>query len=277
MTPASTARSGPRVFEDFRARWNEAPPCPRHSDPPTLVAMIRRIPSTRRWRRAPHVRWGTCAHRERQVLRSRFPFKLPEYDLLRPGVPWDAVPGGGITEVYDTLTTAIDGAQRWIYIEDQYLGDSPLGPLPAEVAAAAYSIMPNLLAAVRRGVKLIMVGSGKNDGDPPPFALVNQDYDEAGDVRSGITDILDAEAAAAGTPSRSADVAVWRMDILTVHSKLVDRHAFAHRRPTYTSVEVRNDSELHIPWSRRYWVTSASALPCTSHRIGTLPAPWRPR
>jgi len=193
------------------------------------------------------------------VLRSRFPFKLPEYDLLRPGVPWDAVPGGGITEVYDTLTTAIDGAQRWIYIEDQYLGDSPLGPLPAEVAAAAYSIMPNLLAAVRRGVKLIMVGSGKNDGDPPPFALVNQDYDEAGDVRSGITDILDAEAAAAGTPSRSADVAVWRMDILTVHSKLclID-DAFAaigsaniHSRSMYG-----NDSELHIAVvSDGDWVT----------------------
>lgn len=264
------------VFETFASRWNEAATLPRrtfayrrapftrHPINPGVVAAPPAVPTP------SAVPAGTTSVK---VVRSRFPLKLPDYG--GGGTPWDN--GAGLTEFYDTLVAAIGGAERWIYLEDQYLGDQMLGPLPSERVASAYSLMPHLRAAARRGVKLVLVGSGKNDGDPPPFALVNQTFDEAGDVKEKITDVLDAEAAAAGTASASANVAVWRMDVLTVHSKVLlidDRFAAIGSGNIMQRSMYGNDSELQIAVvDDGAWVTALRKSLWAEHvKIG--PPPW---
>jgi phosphatidylserine/phosphatidylglycerophosphate/cardiolipin synthase-like enzyme len=207
-----------KVFETFTSRWQEAATLPpRNYSHGTLFnrlpinpAIAPSAPMT------PTPNPVPTSSKSVRLVRSRYPYKLPFYTPLGNWTPWTS--GQGITEVFATYSAAIAGAQRWIYIEDQYLGDKDL---PGFELAPRHSLMPKLLDAARRGVKLIFVGSGKDDGDPPPFHVVNLTYPEAGQVKAKITDVLDADAAAAGTTSKSANVAVWRMDILTVHSKLV--------------------------------------------------------
>ena len=135
-----------------------------------------------------------------QVLRSRYPIKLPRE---KPPLPWAFPPLGGIRQVYGTLHKAIGAAERYIYIEDQFIADTYD---PDGGAAKAYSLLPDLLAAATRGVKIVLVTSGKADGPTvpalPPRTMQNK-----------VIDLLPA--------AKKTNISIWKLENLMVHSKLV--------------------------------------------------------
>jgi phosphatidylserine/phosphatidylglycerophosphate/cardiolipin synthase-like enzyme len=149
-----------------------------------------------------------------QVLRSRSATKLN-----RPWkhLSWTTAGGGELTEVHETLSKAIQAAQRYVYIEDQFLADHPT--LPKLVHRGAwrladiliggrrldcYSLFPYLEAALVRNVKVILVGSGYADPDdliPGPKNLVlNEELKKLARINP-------------------ADLAVWRIEQLTEQKK----------------------------------------------------------
>jgi phosphatidylserine/phosphatidylglycerophosphate/cardiolipin synthase-like enzyme len=151
-----------------------------------------------------------------EILRSRYKTKLN-----RPWkrLPWTTAGGGELLQVHDTLVHAIQGAQRYIYIEDQFLADHPILPrwLHRPLWAVAdfviawgrlpkFSLLPHLKDALRRNVKVIMVGSGYADpGDLIPGPKNREPNPE-------LTRLAQANV---------GSFAVWRAEDVTVHTKLV--------------------------------------------------------
>lgn len=131
-----------------------------------------------------------------RVLRSAPPRRI-SYGLRR-------IPGA--TEVFETLTTAIAAAARYVYLEDQYLEEQAGGQ-------ADFELYPVLRDAAARGVKLIFVGSGVRDPADPGFHLraINRTVNR--DLQRKIIDALPAEA--------RDNVAVHRLRRATVHAKIV--------------------------------------------------------
>lgn len=66
---------------------------------------------------------------------------------------WSLLPRQGIQEVYACFTKALQGASRYIYIEDQFLKEIIGGK-------SDYELYPFLKDAAERGVKVILLGSG---------------------------------------------------------------------------------------------------------------------
>lgn len=118
---------------------------------------------------------------------------------------WDALPPTGVQEIFETLTSAIKAARRFVYIEDQYLYEYT-------GRQRKYELYPYLRDAAARGVKIILLGSGTRDPDDPGvnFRPINSTVNR--DVRTKIFKPLDAE--------RRGNVSVYRVENLTVHSKL---------------------------------------------------------
>jgi phosphatidylserine/phosphatidylglycerophosphate/cardiolipin synthase-like enzyme len=150
-----------------------------------------------------------------QVLRSRFRTKLnrPWHRLS-----WTTAGGGELTQIYETLSKAIGAAQKYVYLEDQFLGDHPILPgawhkpawwlLDQAIGRGrlkSFSLFPHLAGALRRGVKVIAVGSGYADpGDfitGPKNRMLSPQFEELAEVNS-------------------ASLAVWRIEQVTVHTKL---------------------------------------------------------
>jgi phosphatidylserine/phosphatidylglycerophosphate/cardiolipin synthase-like enzyme len=179
-----------------------------------------------------------------QVLRSRYKTKLnrPWHHL-----PWTTAGGGELLQVYETLAQAIQGAQGYIYIEDQFLADHPILPdlLQAPVWALAdliighgrlsqFSLFPHLEDALRRGVKVIMVGSGYADpGDLIPGPKNRQ---------------LNAQLKGLAQVDPSS-FAAWRAEDVTVHTKLTlidDRFVALGSANMHSRSMMGVDSELHV-------------------------------
>ena len=150
-----------------------------------------------------------------QILRSRFRTKLN-----RPWhhEAWTTAGGGELTQIYETLGKAIDGAQLYVYLEDQFLGDHPVlpGALHKPVWGLAdlvigrgrlkrYSLIPHLANALRRGVRVIAVGSGYAD----PGDLITGPKNRT--LSPQLKDLANINPAA---------LAVWRIEQVTVHTKL---------------------------------------------------------
>ena len=137
---------------------------------------------------------GASADTSVQVVRT-FP-DSKEFGLLH-NTPWRTLPSSGVHEVKRTFQTALAAAQRYIYIEDQSFD-------------AVDSLFPALVAACRRGVKVIALIPGIGDPlDTPgkiPATLTSV-------VQSGIVDRLSA--------SERANLAVWQLDAIVVHAKLI--------------------------------------------------------
>jgi phosphatidylserine/phosphatidylglycerophosphate/cardiolipin synthase-like enzyme len=137
-----------------------------------------------------------------QILRSVGPWYI---DSL---VPWarrhyTAMPPEGVHEVYLTLVHAIGAARRYVYIEDQYFEEYPGGD-------GRFQLYPFLRAAAARGVKVILVGSGTRD--PAEAApMINRTVNK--DLQHLVIDPLPS--------GMRRNVGLWRVDNLTVHSKLV--------------------------------------------------------
>jgi phosphatidylserine/phosphatidylglycerophosphate/cardiolipin synthase-like enzyme len=176
-----------RVWEIFRERWHEATTLPeksyfrspwqrRHLNPPDPLPAPGAAPEA-----APVPSPGVRL----QVLRSTYRRHQ---------------------QVFTTLVAAISAARRYIYIEDQYL-DEELG------GVAAYELYPHLRAAVYRGVKVIMLGSGERDPGDPGIRLRPINRRLNADLRRKLVGPLPA-------PLRNS-VAVYRLERCTVHAKLV--------------------------------------------------------
>lgn len=140
-----------------------------------------------------------------RVLRSRHSRKL---DSLLPfrRKHWDVRPHTELHEVFTTVVTALGAAERYIYLEDQYLEEGAGGD-------EAFELYPYLRAAAQRGVKVILVGSGTRDPEDPGFhpKKINRKLNR--DLQEKIVD-------------RLADVhrhnfAVFRVENCTVHAKLI--------------------------------------------------------
>ena len=211
------------AYGNFRDRWLEASTLPAATlwvkdVNRTLPRLVRYTPPTTApvpALAAPGPTQTPTAGTSVQILRSRFKTKLNRPFQRQM---WQTAGGGELTEVFQTLSTAIDGAQRYVYLEDQFLSDHPiLPPLLDRIVWAAvdavlggrrlaeFSLFPSLTAAVRRGVAVIMVGSG---------------YADPGDLIPGPKNrTLSRQLAdlAAADPAR---LAVWRLEGMTVHTKL---------------------------------------------------------
>lgn len=130
-----------------------------------------------------------------QVIRS-FP-DGKEFHMWRANTPWRTLPAGGVHEVKRTFTTAIGAARRYIYIEDQSFD-------------AVNALFPSLVAACKRGVKVIVlipsVGDPLDTPDPIPPVLNTA-------VQTGIVDRL--------SPSEQGNFALWQLSGIVVHAKLM--------------------------------------------------------
>jgi len=195
-----------RVWEVLRQRWTEAAALPRKHwvrrpprwqelNPGTPAAAPAPAP-----RQQPHeAAAGTQVRVLRSVPRHKFTSLLPGRT-----VDWNTLPNTGIQEVYDTLSCAIATARRYVYLEDQYLGEE-LG------ADHRFELYGQLRDAARRGVKVIMVGSGVRDPADPGYHVrpINRSLNR--DLRRKIVD---------GLGPHRRNVAVYRLEHCTVHAKL---------------------------------------------------------
>lgn len=217
-----------RVLHNFRNRWEEARTLPEKSfklrpgDETETPSLFNPSPISA----APQAVEVTTtlapvSQQSVQVLRSRYKWKIPNR-CGSGGVPWGGLPDdpavGGFFEVYATMKKAINAATRYIYIEDQFLADSLPGGQTVvrldDLNGLNYSLFSELLTALSApsasNLRLIFVGSGRKDPEDPGATLRNLT------LTSSVQRIVDALPV-----SRKSNVAVWRRDRKTVHSKLM--------------------------------------------------------
>ena len=222
-----------RVWEIFGQRWQETLTLPsRH---------YLRLPFTRRRLNprhpvpapgpAPKVAPVPSPGVSVRVLRSTYRRKLESRPRFK-GRRWETLPDSGVQQVFRTLVTAMSAAERYIYIEDQYLEESVGGE-------TAFELYPFLLAAALRGVKVILVGSGTRDPEdtgahPQP---INRELNP--DLRQKLVDPL--------PPGLRENVVVYRVENCTVHAKLTlidDAFANIGSANMFSRSMIGTDSEM---------------------------------
>ncbi|HWS35508.1 MAG TPA: phospholipase D-like domain-containing protein [Actinoplanes sp.] len=138
-----------------------------------------------------------------QVVRSYRPWSLYRHRGLRRMRRANVV-RAGIQEIYHAMATAIGAADRYIYLEDQYFHEAPGGD-------PRFQLYDGLRSAARRGVKIILIGSGRKDpadgGDSTVRPVITHD------LRHRVLDRL--------PPATRRNVVMYRIDNLTVHTKLM--------------------------------------------------------
>lgn len=203
-----------RVWQIQTQRWSEAATLPprrylqRDGGRPRLVALNpapAASPAPAPPRQPPMQPSQQGRGTAVRVLRSVHRRKLDSVLPWRAGVEWATLPPTGVHEIFDALVTAISAAARYIYVEDQYLRECTGG-------VARHELWPHLQAAAARGVKVILVGSGTRDPEDPGVLLPPLNRRVNRDIRR----VLDALPA-----QQAAHVAVWRVEKLTVHAKIV--------------------------------------------------------
>jgi hypothetical protein len=121
-----------------------------------------------------------------------------EFRLTGPNLPWSTLPATGVHEILRTLRTAIGAAQRYVYVEDQAFD-------------AENTLFPGLVAACRRGVKVIALLPGWVDPNDGTNAPANRQLSAT--VRRGLIDRL--------TAPHDGNLAIWRLRNVTVHAKVI--------------------------------------------------------
>lgn len=214
---AATRVHGPaahRVWEVFRARWETAAALPTRYIAKNLPAQYFRLPrggfttinpvdSPRLLPPAPVQPDRPAPGTAIQVVRSFSAWAVHPRrgrHRIRPA----AVTRAAYHEVYVALTTALRAAERYVYLEDQYFHEAPGGD-------RRYELYAELREAAGRGVKIILVGSGRRDpadgGDSTVAPVITRD------LRKRVLDRLP------GTVRRN--VVMYRLRDLTVHTKLM--------------------------------------------------------
>jgi phosphatidylserine/phosphatidylglycerophosphate/cardiolipin synthase-like enzyme len=199
-----TGPAAAEVWGVFRHRWDDAVRLPprhyywTHLRFPVLNRRAVRAPIPAAPEQRPRPAPGMAV----QVLRSVGPWYV---DSLLPGRrrPHRWLPVGGVQEVYETLVRAFGAARRYIYIEDQYFGELPGGD-------HRFEIFSHVREAAARGVKVVLVGSGMRDPAElgrPVNRVLNRHL--AGSVVNRLP------------PGSRHNVGLWRVEHLTVHSKIV--------------------------------------------------------
>ena len=119
------------------------------------------------------------------------------------------MPPTGVHEVFETLNTRpCCPTQRYVYLEDQYLQEEFGG-------RRRYELYPYLRDAARRGVKVILVGSGVRDPEDPGRACA-PDQQHAQQETCAASSSIPCPPARSGQTSRCL-----RLERVTVHAKLV--------------------------------------------------------
>lgn len=201
-----TGPAAARVWENYRRRWQETVTLPRRYFylPPGSLAVLNPPLSPTTLPPAP------AAPSEQpstdvavKVMRTFSPWKIDEWLGLNR-VRWTTLPRGGLREVHPTLMAAIAGARRYIYLEDQYFKEMPGGDPQLE-------LYEPLRQAALRGVRVILVGSGRKDpadgGD--------------GRLKRTFTRDLRHKVIAKLPPQARDNVMMYRVEHLTVHTKLM--------------------------------------------------------
>ncbi|GAB2477056.1 phospholipase D-like domain-containing protein [Jatrophihabitans fulvus] len=199
-----------RAHDVLVRRWHEAATLPvrpslrlsRHPLPPINPPAAPTPDVAREQKPAPA---EVAAQTSVRVLRSISDTKLASIVPGR-GASWDALPARGVQEIFDTVSHAISRARRYVYLEDQYLHEYTGG-------RDGFELYPYLRDAAARGVKVMLVGSGRRDPeDPGPSQLaINKVVNK--DLRTKLIDRLD--------PERRGNVVVYRVEHCTVHAKLL--------------------------------------------------------
>lgn len=205
---ASVRLRGPgaaRVWEVYRYRWETAAALPRRYwmmqlggtgvlNPPLRPLTLPPAPP-----QAPRNAPGLA----QSVVRSFNPFVIDSVRLRRRvRRPGDSAEG--VHEVFAALSTAIEGAERYVYVEDQYFKEMPGGSL-------RFTLYGALERAAARGVKVILVGSGKRDPADGGKTILEPVLTR--DLRTRVVDRLPAAA--------RRNVVMYRVADLTVHAKIV--------------------------------------------------------
>ncbi|HZZ97279.1 MAG TPA: hypothetical protein VFE19_09695, partial [Jatrophihabitantaceae bacterium] len=117
-----------RVWDIFRQRWLEAMtlPAKRYFRTPFDRRRLNPREPLPAPAPAPDARPVPSPGVEVRVLRSTYRRKLESRVPFRGG-RWRTMPDTGRQEVFGTLVTAISAAQRYIYLEDQYLEEAAGG------------------------------------------------------------------------------------------------------------------------------------------------------
>jgi phosphatidylserine/phosphatidylglycerophosphate/cardiolipin synthase-like enzyme len=220
------------VWDVFAGRWQEAATLPprrylsagrlrRLNPPDTAPTPPPAVPQPAL--DAPHTAVRVLRSVHERKFGSIFPWRR---------LAWQALPPAGVHEVFGTVTAALNAARRYIYLEDQYLSESPGGD-------ARYELYPYLRAAAARGVKVILVGSGIRDPDDPGWfhGPINRVVND--DVLTKVIEPLDAAC--------RSNVVMYRVDDLTVHAKLVlidDTFASIGSANMFSRSMVGTDNEL---------------------------------
>jgi phosphatidylserine/phosphatidylglycerophosphate/cardiolipin synthase-like enzyme len=193
-----------RVWEVYRNRWTEAAALPRRPVYFPLLRWAEMNPGTfPPVPPAPHVERYPAPGTALQVLRSFGPWRIDGFFMLHRR-RWKTLPRHGVQEVFHALSAAISGAQRYIYLEDQYLFEVPGGK-------RKFRLYGRLREAAARGVKIILVSSGRKD---PADGGVNK-------FRRRVTTDVQREVVDKLPATHRQNVIMYRMEDLTVHSKLM--------------------------------------------------------
>jgi phosphatidylserine/phosphatidylglycerophosphate/cardiolipin synthase-like enzyme len=195
-----------RVHDVVAQRWAEATELPRRIVPrrhPLRLAPLNPAspaatpePATAQ---SPVSTPGTAVRVLRSVPGRKVDSLLP---LRRKS--WERLPESGVQEIHETLVHALSAAQRYVYLEDQYLEEYTGGD-------SDYELYPHLREAARRGAKVIMVGSGVRDPEDPGIYLrgINRRLNK--DLKRKIADPLQGG---------EGEMTVYRVEHLTVHAKI---------------------------------------------------------
>jgi phosphatidylserine/phosphatidylglycerophosphate/cardiolipin synthase-like enzyme len=192
-----------RVHDIVVQRWTEASSLPsravgrgRRMNPGTTAPALGPAPTQPRVA-AP----GTAVRVVRSVATTKVPSVWP---WRRRG--WDTLPPTGDESLFSTITTALAAAQRYVYLEDQYLSEYTGGK-------QQYELYPHLRAAAERGVKVVLLGSGVRDPEDPGIYLrpINSRLNR--DLRRKLVD--------PSSPAARANIVVWRLEHCTVHAKVL--------------------------------------------------------
>jgi phosphatidylserine/phosphatidylglycerophosphate/cardiolipin synthase-like enzyme len=147
------------VWADFRTRWVEAQTLPTKRFRQRNVPKFFNDPAipTQPTVPAPPAHQIASTNSVR-VVKSYWPFR--EDPFSGPDLPWVTIPAQGLQEVLRVYQKALTNATNFIYIEDQWLNFS-------DRLIGHETLFPLVVAAVNRGVKVILIVPGTGDPADP--------------------------------------------------------------------------------------------------------------